>query len=131
MAAIPAYAATPVAWCGLVPGTADSSNTAPTHVTSLGTAGSGGTKIVEINVTPVGTVVAGIVNVFLYDSTTYHLFEPVTITAATISTTGAPVKQVYTYDNLVLPSNSWSLAVSTTVSGNVSLIKVVAIGSSL
>lgn len=130
MAAAPAYAATPVIWSGLVPSTADTSNTAPTHVTSLGSAGSSGTKITQIDITPTATVVASIVNVFLYDGTAYHLLEPVTMPAATVSTTAAPVKQTFTYDNLVLPSG-WSLTVSNTVSGNVSIIAVNAFGASL
>ena len=130
MATAPAYAATPVAWPGLVPGTADTSNTVPTHVTSLGSAGANGTKITQIDIIPTATVVAGIVNVFAYDGTTYHLHEPVTIAAATVSTTAAPVKQSFYYDNLVLP-NGWSLAVSNTVSSNVSIIEVNAYGASL
>lgn len=131
MASAPVYSATPVAWCGLVPGTADTSYTAPTNQATLGTAGSSGTKITQIDVTPVGTVGAGVVNVFAYDGSTYHLVESVTIPAATVSTTAAPAKQSFTYDNLVLPSNSWSLRVTNTVSGNVSLVKVCAYGASL
>jgi len=130
MAAAPAYAATPVAWCGLVPATADSSFTAPANVTILGSAGSSGTKITQIDVIPVGTVVAGLVNVFAYDGTTYHLLPPFTIPAGTVNTTTAPVPQTATYDNLVLPSG-WSLRVTTTVSGNVSLVEVNAYGASL
>jgi hypothetical protein len=130
MAAAPAYAATPVAWTGLVPSTADTSWTAPSHVTSLGSAGSSGTKITQVDVIPAGTVVAGLVNVFLFDGTTYHLHESVAVAAYSSSTTAAPVKQSYTYDNLVLPSG-WSLAVTTTVSGDVSLIEVNAYGASL
>lgn len=130
MAAAPAYAATPVAWCGLVPASADTSNTAPSNVTTLGSAGASGTKVVQVDILPVGTVVAGIVNVFAYDGSAYHLVEAVTITAATVSTTAAPVKQSFTYDNLVLP-NGWSLRVSNTVAGNVSLVEVNAFGASL
>jgi hypothetical protein len=131
MAAAPAYAATPVAWTGLVPGTADTSFTAPTNQTTLGTAGSNGTKITEINIIPVGTVAAGLVNVFLYDGSTYHLWDSYLIAVGTVNTTTQPVRQVFTYDNLVLPTNSWSLRVTTTVSGNVSLIEVNAVGASL
>ena len=130
MAAAPAYAATPVVWSGLVPATNDTSWTAPSNVTTLGSAGANGTKVVQVDVIPAGTVVAGLVNVFLYDGTTYHLHESVTIAAATISTTAAPVKQSFYYDNLVLPSG-WSLVVSNTVSGNVSIIEVNAYGASL
>jgi hypothetical protein len=130
MAVAPAYASTPVAWTGLVPSTADTSWTAPSHVTSLGAAGSSGTKIVQVDVIPAGTVVAGLVNVFLYDGAAYHLHESVTIAAYSSSTTGAPPKQSFYYDNLVLP-NGWSLAVSNTVSSNVSLVEVNAYGASL
>lgn len=130
MAAAPAYAATPVVWSGLVPGTADTSWTAPANVTNLGSAGASGTKVVQVDVIPAGTVVAGLVNVFLHDGSIYHLHESVTIAAYTSSATAAPPKQSFTYDNLVLP-NGWSLRVTTTVAGNVSLVKVNAYGASL
>ena len=130
MATAPAYAATPVAWCGLVPATADTSFTAPANQTTLGAAGANGTKIVQVDIQPVATVVAGLVNVFLYDGAAYHLLESVTIAAATVSTTAAPAKQTFTYDNLVLP-NGWSLRVTNTVAGNVSLVEVNAYGASL
>src|ERR1039458_2354034 len=130
MAAAPAYAATPVAWAGLVPSSASASWTAPSPVTSLGAAGANGTKIKQVDGIPAGTVVAGLVNVFLYDGTTYHLHESVPIAAATLSTTAGPVKTSYYYDSLVLPTG-WSLVVSGTVSGNVSLIEVNAYGASL
>ena len=86
MAAAPVYADTPNPGCGLVPGTADTSFTAPANKTTILTAGANGTKVTQIDVIPVGTVVAGLVNVFAYDGTTYHLVESVTIAAATVST---------------------------------------------
>jgi hypothetical protein len=133
MASAPAYAATPRLLAGLVPATADTSFTAPAHVTSLGAAGANGTKITEIDVIPVGTVVAGIVNIFAYDGTTYHLLPggSVAIAAATVSTTAPPVTTTLTFDSLVLPSSSWSIAISNTVSGNVSLVEVIAFGADL
>jgi hypothetical protein len=133
VATAPQYAVTARAMCGLVPSTADTSWTAPTHVTSLGSAGAnGGTKIAEIDVTPVGTTVAGIVNIFLYDGSAYHLLPggSVLIAAATPSTTVAPVPQQFYFDNLVIPTG-WSLAVSNTVAGNVSLVEVCAFGADL
>lgn len=130
MAVAPAYAATPVAWTGLVPAVQDTSWTAPSHVSTLGSAGASGTKITEIDVIPAGTVVAGLVNVFLFDGTAYHLHESVAIAAYNSSVTAAPAKQVFSYDNLVLPSG-WSLVVTTTVAGNVSLVEVNAYGASL
>jgi hypothetical protein len=128
MATAPSYAVTPHNMCGLVPATADTSNTAPTNVTTLGSAASTGTKISQIDVTPVGTVVAGIVNIFIYDGSAYHLLCPVTIPAATVSTTAPPVPQTFTYDNLSLLTG-WSLRCTNTVSGNVSLITVNAFGA--
>ena len=131
MAAAPSYAATPVTWAGLVPSTNDTSFTAPSHVTTLGTGGSSGTKITQIDVIPTATVVAGLVNVFLFDGTTYHLHESVAINAATVNATTAPVKTSLYYDNLVLPSSSWTLACSNTEASNESLIEVNAFGASL
>lgn len=130
MASAPAYASTPVIWAGLVPATADTSFTAPTNVTTLGSAGTNGTKISEIDVEPVATVVAALVNIFAFDGAAYHLVESVTIAAATVSTTAAPVKQQFFYDNLVLPSG-WSLRCTVTVAGDVSLVTVTAYGASL
>jgi hypothetical protein len=132
MAAAPVYFVTPRLLAGLVPATQDTSFTAPTHVTSLGSGVAAGTKISEIDIIPVATVVAGVVNVFVYDGTTYHLLPgaSVTVAAATVSTTAAPVPiATLIFDNLVLPSASWSLAVSNTVASNVSVIEVVAYGA--
>ena len=131
MAAAPSYAATPRLLAGLVPSTLDTSFTAPAHVTSLGTAGASGTKVTQVDVTPVATTVAGLVNLFAFDGTTYHLVASVTIPVATVSATAAPVTQTLTFDNLVLPASSWSLAVSNTIAGNQSLITVTAFGADL
>lgn len=133
MATAPAYAATPVIWAGLTPATLDTSFTAPTNVTTLGTGGASGTKVTQVDVIPVATVVAGVVNIFAYDGTTYHLIDSATITAATVSTTAgsSQFKQTFYYDNLVLPSNAWSLRCTTTIAGNQALHKVIAYGASL
>ena len=129
MATSPAYAATPVIWAGLVPGTADGGWTAPSNITTLGSAGASGTKITQIDITPAGTVVAGLVNVFLSDGSAYHLVTSVTIGAATVNTTNAPLTQSFTYDNLVLPASTWSLRVTNTIAGNESLVTVNAFGA--
>jgi len=130
MAAAPSYAVTPVAWTGLVPATADTNWVTPVHVTTLGSAGSNGTKITQIDVIDAGTESAGLVNLFLYDGTNYHLHESITIAAATPSTTVAAVKTSLYYDNLVLPTG-WSLVCTTTVVADESLIEVNAFGASL
>ena len=129
MATAPSYAVTPRALCGLVPATLDTSFTAPTNTTTLGSGGTNGTKINEIDVTPVGTTVAGLVNIFAYDGSAYHLVTRVTIGAATVNTTNAPLTQSFTYDNLVLPASTWSLRVTNTIAGNESLVTVNAFGA--
>lgn len=128
MAASPSFAATPVTWAGLVPATADTSLTAPTNVTTLGTGGASGTKIDSISCQAVGSTAAGVVNVFLHDGTTYHLFDQFLVPAVTSSTTARAWRQSRSYPDLVLPSSSWSLRATNTVSSNQSMIKVVAVG---
>jgi hypothetical protein len=134
MASTPSFAATPILGSGLVHATLDTSLTAPSNITSLFTAGSSGTKVEEIVFQGVGTTVAGVVNVFAYDGSaggTYHLIDQVLVSAVTSSTTAVAFRAVRQYTNLVLPSSSWSLRVTNTVSGNQALIKVSAFGASL
>lgn len=127
MASSPAFAATVNVGSGLVPGTADTSLTAPTNVTTIFTAGSNGSKIEEIICQGVGTTVAGIVNVFRHDGSTYHLIDQFIINAITSSTTAAAFRLTKTYANLVLESGD-TLRVTVTVAGDVSLLKVTALG---
>jgi hypothetical protein len=131
MATTPTFAATPKAWAVTVPATADTSNTAPTNTATLVTAGASGSKIEEIRIVQVAsTSVSGIVNVFLYDGTTYHLLEPVSVQAATLSTTVSnPSDQIFqqSYANLVIPSG-WSIRVTVSVAGFASAFKVIAFG---
>jgi len=67
--------------------TADTSLTAPTTVGTIVTAGASGTRIDYIEVQGVATTVAGLVNLFIYDGTTYILWQQVPILAITSSTT--------------------------------------------
>ena len=130
MATTPAFAATTITWSGLVPATLDTSLTAPTNVTTLGTAGASGSQINEIVCQGVGTTVAGVVNIFLYDGSTYHLYDQFLVTAVTSSTTAVAWRATRQYANLWLPSNSWSLRCTVTTSGNQSMVKVTATGGS-
>lgn len=127
MASTPAFAATPNVGSGLVPGTADTSLTAPTNVTTVWTAGASGGKIEEIVCQGVGTTVAGIVNVFRHDGSTYHLIDQFIVTAVTSSTTAGAYRSTKQYTNLVLKGTE-TLRVTVTVAGDVSLLKVTAFG---
>lgn len=128
MATTPTFASTPIVGTGIVPGTADTSDTSPTNQTTLtwSTAiGANGAKVEQIDAVGLGTTVAGLVNLFLFDGTTYHRFDYFTVTAVTESTTAGAFTFRKSYTNLWLP-NGWSLRVTNTVAGNVSLIKVIA-----
>ncbi len=95
--------------------TAESSYTAPTNVGTLISGASTGTRIAEIVVKCAATSAAAIVRIFLYDGTTYWLFDEVTVAAATGSATVQQTRVSTTYNNLILPSAAWSVRVTTSV----------------
>jgi hypothetical protein len=115
MAASPVFAVTPRMTAVSI-ATADSSYTAPTNVGTLITGASTGTRVSEIVVKCAATSAAAIVRIFLYDGTTYWLFDEVTVAAATGSATVQQTRVSTTYNNLILPSASWSVRVTTSVS---------------
>lgn len=115
MAASPVFAVTPRIGSVSV-ATADSSYTAPTNFGSLVTGASTGTRIAEIVVKCAATSAAAQVRLFLHDGTTYWLFDEIAIAAATASATVGTTRVSTTYNNLVLPSASWSIRVTTSVS---------------
>lgn len=130
MAASAQYAATPKVGSALLT-TADTSLTAPTTVGTVITAGASGTRIDYIDVQGVATTSAGIVNLFVFDGTTYSLWAQVPVIAITSSTT-APAFQATLSSNvnanqlpLVLPTG-WSLRATTSVAQTG--IRVIALG---
>lgn len=127
MASNPVFAVTPRIGSVSI-ATADSSYTAPTNVGTLITGASTGTRISEIVVKCAATSAAAIVRTFLYDGSTYWLFDETTIAAATGSATVQQTRVSTVYNNLVLPSNTWSLRVTTSVSQT---IHVTALGADL
>lgn len=80
------YAATPKIGSALLT-TADTSLTAPTTVGTVLTAGASGSRIDYIDIQGVATTVAGLVNLFIFDGSTYSLYLQVPIVAVTSSTT--------------------------------------------
>jgi hypothetical protein len=115
MATSPAFAVTPRIGSVSI-ATADASYTAPSGVGTLITGASTGTRIAEIVVKNAATSAAAQVRVFLYDGSTYWLFDEIAVVAATGSATVAQSRTSTTYNNLVLPSSSWSVRVTTSVS---------------
>jgi len=114
MASNPVFAVTPRIGSVSV-ATADSSYTAPSNVGTLITGASTGTRIAEIVVKCAATSAAAIVRIFLYDGSTYWLFDEVTVAAATGSSTVQQTRVSTTYNNLILPSASWSVRVTTSI----------------
>lgn len=135
MATDPAFAATPNTGAALL-GNAETDLQAPTTTSVVLTAGSSGTKVEEIVVQAsksaalTATTVAGLVYLFLYDGSTYHLFDTVTVTAITASATVPGFRQRNVYTNLYLKSG-WSLRASQSIAGNASILKVHAMGADL
>lgn len=115
MATSPAFATTPRIGAVSI-ATADSSYTAPTNVGTVLTGVAAGTRIAEVVVKCAATSAAAIVRLFLYDGTTYWLFDEVTVAAATGSSTVQQTRVSVVYSNLILPSASWSLRATTSVS---------------
>ncbi len=114
MATSPVFAVTPRIGNVSI-ATAESSYTAPTNVGTLITGASAGTRIAEIVVKCAATSAAAIVRIFLYDGITYWLFDEVSVAAATGSATVQQTRVSTTYNNLILPSASWSVRVTTSV----------------
>ena len=127
MASSPVFAVTP-RMSSVSIATADSSYTAPTNVGTLITGASTGTRVAEIVVKMAATSAASIVRIFLYDGSTYFLFDEVTIAAATGSSTVQQTRVSTTYNNLILPNASWSVRVTTSVAQTT---HVIALGADL
>lgn len=116
------FAATPNVACALCSATLDTSLTAPTNVTSLTVGGASGTKVTEVVFQAVGTTVAGMINLFLYDGSTYHLVKQYVVTAVTSSTTAAAYRIRDQFTDLIV-KNGWTLKFTQTLAGNQSMIK--------
>jgi hypothetical protein len=67
--------------------TADTSLTTPSTVGTVFTAGSSGSRIDYIDIQGVATTIAGLINLFIYDGTTYFLWQQIPVQAVTSSTT--------------------------------------------
>ena len=115
MATSPQFAVTPRIGAVSI-ATAEASYTAPTAVGTLITGAGSGTRIAEIVVKMAATSAAAIVRIFLYDGTTYWLFDEITVAAATGSNTVQQTRVSAIYGNLILPNDLWSVRVTTSIS---------------
>ena len=127
MAAEPAFAVTPRITAVNV-ATANTNRDGTGTVATLITGASTGTRVAEIVCQARVTTTAGMVRIFLHDGTTFYFFDEVAIAAATVSASVKGTRVSTTYANLVLPSASWSVRVST---HNAESIDVTALGADL
>jgi hypothetical protein len=130
MAASPAFISAPrIGRCSL--STANTATDGTGTITDLITGVAAGTRILSINVQGTATVVAALVNIFLYDGTNYDLFDQFTITATTGSTTVKGYRLVTAYTDLVLPTASWKLGATISVAPSSGTVRVAAFGGDL
>lgn len=127
MAVNPAFAVTPrIASVNVV--TANTNRDGTGTVATLITGASTGTRISEIVIKAKVTTTAGMIRVFLHDGTNFWFFDEILVAAATVSASVQSTRVSTRYDNLVLPSASWSIRVST---HNAESIDVTALGADL
>jgi hypothetical protein len=127
MAAEPVYAVTPRIGAANV-ATANTNRDGSGTVATLITGAATGTRVAEIVVKARANTTAGMVRAYLYDGTTYRLLDEYSIASATVSASVQGTRVSTTYNNLILPSTSWSIVVST---HNAESFDVIALGADL
>jgi hypothetical protein len=112
MATTPSFASTVRCALGAL-ATADTARTGtPTNVVTIFTAGSSGSRIDEIDITATGTTTSNVVRLWIYNGSTYYLFQEVIVSAITPSVTQAVFSSTLTFNNFMLPSG-YSLRATT------------------
>lgn len=88
-----------------------------------------GTRIAEIVIQAAGVTTAGMVRLFVTNGVTTRMFDEITVAA--VASPGASTKATRlstTYNNLILPDQTWKIIASTHNSNN---INVFALGADL
>lgn len=111
---------------------ADAVTAAPTNAVTLITAGASGSQIERIELTPLGTVVASVIRIWLYDGSVYHLLFELPLAAYTQALTA--VRPTYTAEAVTYPTlfpilvpTTWSLRASMN-DANAAGVKIIATG---
>jgi hypothetical protein len=99
-------------------------------IATLMTGAAAGTKVFEINIQATATTTAGMVRIFISsnDGTTWRLFDEISVPAATPSATVKASRNSTLYNNLILPSATHRLGVTT---HNAESINVIALSGDL
>ena len=86
MATAPAFAATPRYAAGLL-SAANTNRDGTGTVVTVFTSGASGSRVDRIDVVATATTTAGVVRIFVYDGSAYHLWKEQLVTAITPSAT--------------------------------------------
>jgi hypothetical protein len=130
MATSPAFISTPrIGRCSL--STANTATDGTGTIADLIVGVAAGTRVLSVNVQGTATTVASLVNLFLWDGTQWDLFDQITISATTGSTTAKGYRLVTAYTDLVLPSATWKLGATITVAPTTGTVRVAAFGGDL
>lgn len=127
MSTNPQFASTLLVGSNVLSAAAETSYTAPTHTVTIVTAGANGSKVEQVDFAGTGTTLAGVVQLYLFDGSTYHAQASQLVTAVTPSSTQAPFFASQFFSNLFLP-NGWSLVAASFAASQ--LINVIAYGGS-
>lgn len=111
MAPVQNYAATPTIGRGVL-SAANSGRDGTGTVVNILTAATFGTRIDKITIKAASDTTTGMVRIFLFDGTSYSLYEEISIQATTVDPSTPSNKRVIPSMALDLPSG-WSLRAST------------------
>jgi hypothetical protein len=127
MASTPAFTATPRIGFGEV-SVANTNRDGTGTIVDVITGVATGTKINEVVIKATGDPADSIVTLFLYNGTSYELFDEIDIgNPSAGATTSTAYRTTVTYTNLILPSASWKLAAAVTVVPTSGVINVFAL----
>lgn len=131
MATTPTFTSTPRHGVASV-STANTNRDGSGTIVDLLTGATSGTKVNEIVVKATGDPADSVVTLFIYDGSTYQLFDEFDIgDPAAASTTVAGYRESRTYSNLILPSSTYKIAAAITVALTSGVVKVHVLGGDL
>lgn len=131
MASSPAFAVTPKIGVASVSTTNTNRDGTGTIVTIL-TGASTGTRINEIVIKSTNDPADSVLTLFIHDGTTAWLFDEVDLGNPAAATATLPsYRSVLTYNNLILPSTSWSLRAAISAAPTAGVINVFAFAADL
>lgn len=113
MATQPNFAGTPRAQFGQVSAANTALDGTGSGIITLFTGVANGSKIERVRVHAIETTTAGMVRLFIHDSTNYRLFYEIPVSAITPSATVAAFDAEVAFRDLYLPNANWSIRATT------------------